>query len=219
VAETSKTLESPQRTATVEIASQGDIMIEMTSSMGLATLRVASQVLCTTSPVFRAMLGNSSRFKEACELREKAGSSEPYKLTLVEDNPEALGVILLALHCQNDRVPQSLSFEQLNNLAIVCDKYDCAVGVLPWVDIWTKPWKLYADTTGYERWLFIAWVFDIRDVFEKLSKKFILEGYCRTSTPKYLVMGATKYLDWMKLPGHITSKLSLHAYLKDIEIL
>lgn len=219
MAETSENPKTPQRTAAVEIASQGDIIIEMKSSRGLATLKVASQVLCATSPVFRAMLGTSSSFKEACELRGKTGSSLPYRLTLDEDCPEAMGVVLLALHCQNDRVPRKLSFEKLHSLAVVCDKYDCAAGVSPWVDVWATRWKRSANTEGYERWLFIAWVFDMCDVFEDLSKKFIIEGYDSTSVPGGLAMGTGVYLDMLMLPEPIVSKLSLHTYLRNIKIL
>ncbi|KAH8153234.1 uncharacterized protein LAJ45_02821 [Morchella importuna] len=179
----------------------------MTSSMGLATLRVASQVLCVASPVFRVMLGTSSSFKEACELREKAGSSLLYHLTLDEDCPEAMGIILLALHCQNDRVPRKLSFEKLHSLAVVCDKYDCAAGVSPWVDIWVAPWKRRADTEGYERWLFIAWVFDVYDVFKDLSWKFIFEGYGSTSVPGGLAIGVGICLDMLMLPEPIVSAI------------
>lgn len=181
-------------TANLEIVAHGDIMIQISSSGRLATIKAASQVLCATSSVFRAMLAPSSPFKEARELREGTGSPEPYHLSLMDDNPDALGVILLALHCQNDRVPTVLAFQNIVDLAIVCDKYDCAAGVSQWVDTWVHPWKEHILQKGYEKWLFVAWTFKIGHVFEELSKKFILEGtYSFLSFPGFRTGGGISF--------------------------
>jgi hypothetical protein len=139
-------------------------------------LKVSSHVLCTSSPVFRAMLGPNSQFKEASELR-KCSVESPYELSLKDDYPHALTVVLLALHCRCEMVPVDLTFRNLLELAIICDKYDCRGGVLPWVETWTAPWKPFILTDGYEEWLFVAWVFGIKEGFEKLSRKVILESY------------------------------------------
>jgi hypothetical protein len=139
-------------------------------------LKVSSHVLCTTSPVFRAILGPNSQFKEASELR-KCPIETPYELPLTEDYPDALTTVLLALHCRCEMVPVDLTFRNLVELAIVCDKYDCPGGVLSWVESWTAPWKPLVLTSGYEEWLFIAWVFGIKEGFEELSRKIMLESY------------------------------------------
>lgn len=163
-------------TATVDIVTYGDLILEVSSDAGTARFKVSSQVLCIASPVFRAMLGPSSNFKEACELRAAAVSAEPYVLSLGEDDPQALAVVLNALHLQGSKVPISISFQNLVDLAIICDKYDCAPGVTLWADVWTEVWKKYALEPGFERWLFIAWTFGIDEIFMSLSRKLILDG-------------------------------------------
>ena len=159
-----------------EIAIYGDVILKIPTAAGTAKLRVSSHVLCTTSSVFRAMLGPGSRFKEASELRMRSAEN-PYELSLEDDYPCALVVILLALHCRDEKVPVNPTFKDLVELAIVCDKYDCRGGVLSWVDTWTAAWKPRMFESGYEEWLFVAWVFGIKEGFDKLSKQVILESY------------------------------------------
>ena len=159
-----------------EIAIYGDVILKIPAATGTTKLRVSSHVLCTTSPVFRAMLGPDSRFKEAYELRMRS-AEKPYELSLEDDYPYALTAILLALHCRDEMVPVDPKFKDLVGLAVVCDKYDCRGGVLSWVDTWTAAWKSRMFESGYEEWLFVAWVFGIKEGFGKLSRKLILESY------------------------------------------
>ena len=161
----------------IEIASSGDVILKIpAAAAGTTNLRVSSHVLCTTSPVFRAMLGPHSQFREASEFRTRSADN-PYELSIVDDYPYALTAILLALHCRGEMVPVNPAFKDLVELAIVCDKYDCRGGLLPWVDIWTAAWKPRLLESRYEEWLFIAWVFGIKEGFEELSRKLILESY------------------------------------------
>jgi hypothetical protein len=146
------------------------------------------------------MLGPSSQFKEACELR-KSPTDELYELCL-EDDWSALMVVLLALHCRSEMVPVSLSFDNLLRLAIVCDKYDCAGGVAPWARAWTEGWSSIALDPGHEEWLFIAWVFRIPEGFEELSRKIILESYVDT-TDGELRSAAGQVLERLSIPQSV----------------
>lgn len=196
----------PKATATRDIAPYGDIILEIPTKAGIAQLKVSSQVLCTASPVFRAMLSPTSSFREAYEFRTMTAGTEPYRLVLTDDNPEALAVILLALHCQNKLVPVAISFQNLLDLAIICDKYDCAAAVSLWVDIWTKDWRGVQQDAGYEQWLFIAWTFGIEDVFQNLSKKIITEGHYGTEDPTLFVTKEGFCLDEMLVPERVMGK-------------
>jgi hypothetical protein len=136
------------------------------------------------------MLGPNSQFREACKLR-KCSVENPYELSLTENYPHALTIVLLALHCRTDMVPVELRFENLLELAIVCDKYDCAGEVLPWVGTWAEYWEPLKLTSGYEGWLLIAWVFGIEEGFEELSRKVILESYFDPSDGELRTVGGT----------------------------
>ena len=166
-------LDESRLVAEVAVAPEGDLLLEVPSKNGLARFKVSSQVMCLVSPVFRAMLGPSSMFKEACELR---ASPSCYRLSLEGDDPEAFVAILYVLHCQTEKVPSSISFEDLFHMAIICDKYDCALAVAVWVDIWTTGWRESAFETAYSEWMFISWTFCLPSVFEPLSRKIVMEG-------------------------------------------
>jgi hypothetical protein len=159
-----------------EITSYGDIILIVPAGANTMRLRVSSHVLRAASSVFCTMLGPDPEPGRCCE-RRKCSIGYPYEHDLTEEYPHALTVVLLALHCRSKMVPADLTFRNLVELAIVCDKYDCQEGVLPWVETWTAPWKPLMLTSGYEEWLFIAWVFGIKEGFEELSKKLILECY------------------------------------------
>jgi hypothetical protein len=187
-----------------EIASCGDIILIVPAGAETMKLKVSSHVLCTASPVFCAMLGPNSQFKEACELR-KHSVEDPYELSLTEDYPRALMVVLLALHCRSGMVPGDFTFKNLVQLAIVCDKYDCREGLLPWVDTWTAAWKPYMFTSGYEEWLFVAWVFGIDMEFEELSRKIILESYFDPSDGELRTVGGIP-LKTLTIPDRVLGK-------------
>lgn len=189
----------------VDIAPHGDLMLEVRTFAGIAKFKVASAVLCLASPVFRAMLGPNSSFKEACELRDSKALNEPHMIPLGDTDPQALAVILYALHLQTDKVPRFVSFENLYKLAVTCDKYDCANAVSLWASIWTNGWEHYALLAGYEKFLFIAWTFKMEDVFAKLSKKLILEGYYTIENGQFLVNTSFQTLD-SSVPTSVTSK-------------
>ena len=184
-----------------EIASAGDVILKIPTATATTRLRVSSHVLCTTSPVFRAMLGPHSQFREAAELRTRS-TGNPYELPIEDDYPYALTAILLALHCRSEMVPVNPAFKDLVELAIVWDKYDCRGGLLPWVDIWTAAWKPHMLDSGYEEWLFIAWVFGIKEVFDELSRKLILESYIDPADGKFKSSGEVQ-LGKLKIPERV----------------
>ncbi|RPB00492.1 hypothetical protein L873DRAFT_1736423 [Choiromyces venosus 120613-1] len=171
------------------------------NSLWKSRFKVSSQVLCLVSPVFRAMLGPSSMFKEACELR---ASSSGYSLSLEGDDPEAFGAILYVFHCQTEKVPISVSFEDLFHIAIICDKYDCALAAAVWVDIWTTVWRQFAFETTYSEWMFISWTFSLPSVFEPLSRKIVMEGY--ESKQGQLLWGG-RSLDEVMVPDPVISAI------------
>ncbi|KAI5840790.1 hypothetical protein DFP73DRAFT_557864 [Morchella snyderi] len=146
--------------------------------------RVSSSVLCAASPVFNAMLGPNSSFAEAVSLRTaaRAPASSPLESSaplvqhvqpLYDDNGTALAVILYAIHLQTHKVPREVTFQQLKQLAVVCDKYDCVGAVRLWAEVWMEPFRKNVTMVGFEDWLFIAWVFSSRNFFAKVSKSLV----------------------------------------------
>ncbi|KAI5859013.1 hypothetical protein BZA05DRAFT_451050 [Tricharina praecox] len=141
------------------ICPSGDMIISCTTSGKNHRFKVSSQTLCTASSVFRAMLGPTSKFKEAQDLRNYGGADKLYEIPLEDDNLKVLRHILLCLHLQNLAVPNTISFEELVQAAVVTDKYDLGVALrLDW---------------AYDNWLLVSWVFGEETIFNKVSEVLI----------------------------------------------
>ena len=83
----------------------GDVMLVIASPDETARFQVSSSVLCIASPVFRAMLGLNPSFKEAADLAaNNRNHTNPLTIPL-EDDANALAVILRILHLQFNLLP------------------------------------------------------------------------------------------------------------------
>ena len=77
------------------------------------------------------MLGKNSTFSEA-----SSDQSEP--IHFGDDNPDALLILLNAAHLRYAQVPATLEFQELYDVAVLCDKYDTAQLVQPWIEHWAR---------------------------------------------------------------------------------
>ena len=110
----------PDKVASIEFDPKGDVLLVLSTGSGIARFRVNSHILCISSPVFRAMLGEQSQFKERAALSARTPTSEPLELPLADDDPKALGVILRVIQRQYDgphRLLTSTSFTRLRLFA------------------------------------------------------------------------------------------------------
>lgn len=178
------TLDQNKKPATndlsLNIAPHGDLILKLPARDGMLRFRVASQVLCISSPVFFAMLNPTSRFKEATEFHaHPRAAPEPYVLSIKDDNPTALMAILSAIHLRNSLVPSTVNdWEILWHIAVICDKYDFTAALSVWIRLWAKGWnRRKVPDSGYGYWLFIAWTFGLENIFTTVSKGIILRGH------------------------------------------
>lgn len=151
------------------------------------------------------MLSPSSNFKEARELRAHGPTAlEPYALPVGDDNPEALEIILYAIHLQNSKVPKVIKDSKtIWNIAVICDKYDCAAAISVWVDLWVGEWNRHSPSSDtYGEWVFIAWVFGLGKIFTTVTRKIILEGYYDKEGGALLSKGG-KDLGHLGIPSHV----------------
>lgn len=108
-------------TSIEDIYPEGDVTLFVGEEKRRFT--VSSMVLRNASPVFNKMFGPD--FSEGQTLSKTGHVQVP----LPEDNPEALLPILCVLHCQNDRVPQTIATRELYAVALLSDKYDLTVAL------------------------------------------------------------------------------------------
>ena len=113
---------------TVDIAPDGDVVFVVGTTE--RRLRVYSLFVKAASPVLNAML--RPNFKEGHELAE-TGSVE---IALPEDDAEAIEIIFNVIHGRNDKVRQTLSPDEILQVAIASDKYDCFVSLAFAIRVW-----------------------------------------------------------------------------------
>jgi hypothetical protein len=116
------------------------------------------------------MFGPESQFKEAIDVRRAERGYGPAVVPL-HDEPEALELILNTLHHCNDKLPGVIPFEQMVEVAGICDKYELQCALHFVADMWSS--SLWSLDTKHEDWLLISWVFGYRDKFTQVSEELI----------------------------------------------
>ena len=86
---------------------------------------VSSAVMRNASPVWRTMFDPQGHFMESQR------SLTHGEMDFPEDDPDALLCVLRIAHLQFQKIPETLNYTELLNLAIVCDKYDTVAIVRP----------------------------------------------------------------------------------------
>jgi hypothetical protein len=167
------------------ICPYGDLKLSLQTPAINATYLVSSHLLCSASPVFRVSLGPSSGFAEAINLRRSqvattsVSDDSLYNMLIGDDlgfDPTAMAVVLYAIHGRTEHIPETIEFENLLDIATICDYYDCAVAMTPWIKTWMQSLEKFALVSGYEAWLFVAYVFGNEEMFGKITKAFIRNG-------------------------------------------
>jgi hypothetical protein len=144
-----------------------DIDIRVTQDGKVAKWKVCSYALVLASPVWKLFV--FPPFPRLPE-HEKEG------LDFQDDDSSALLVLLKIAHLQFTNIPAKRSYEELLNLAILCDKYDCVRLVKPWVSKWCHALEQRIENwDGKEDYLFVAWVFGRKPAFTQLVSRFVLK--------------------------------------------
>lgn len=163
-------VEGKKKHFTINIDPRGDVSLDVGPPGAKRSLRVSSSVLSLGSPVFAAML--NSTFMEGTVPTD--GSIRT--ISLQEDNPRAVTTLCNVLHHQSQYVRVE-TFKDVDQLALLCDKYDCARALKPWKTLWLQNW--HGSENGdddYWKMLYISYAFDDRSAFYKASLD-ILQHY------------------------------------------
>lgn len=143
----------------------GDLLLIVNQATRQKTFRVSSFAMCLASPVWRAMLSPSGNFREA---HPKNG-----ELSFPEDDPDAMFIVLSAVHYQFQHIPTSLPSKNLLNLGIACDKYDVVKLMMPW---FKSNWSNSRWFQASENSILIAWFFQDLAMFSKLVDQMVRDS-------------------------------------------
>ena len=170
-----------------EIDPDGDLQVDLVdrtndSDGQLRGLLVSKHTLRLSSPVFRTMLADDSPFQESKNKTINKNGNQVIRLE--DDDVASMEILMNAIHLQNHRVPITLQSTKLQELAVVCDKYDIRC-LGPWAEIWSRPFQ--DDCYSLTRPLFVAMVFSLADWFVRLTKCLIL--FTTASSEGELLLG------------------------------
>ncbi|KAK0667805.1 hypothetical protein QBC41DRAFT_227650 [Cercophora samala] len=151
-----------------EIDPYGDLILHVGADLDLTprTFKVDSSALRRGSPVFKKML-----FGPWVEAKPPTG--ERWLVSLPEDNPDALELILQIAHCQfSSAQKERMTPERVYDLFLVSDKYGMAPLLAPWIHWWGKfaRHSVYQTQFAFDWGLcpfrgFIAWEVGLSEEF------------------------------------------------------
>ena len=179
----------PEDGGIISIDPNGDRSLIVGTGMNQKLFRVSSKAMCLASPVWNAMF--TGPYKEA--------TAE--EISLPEAEPNALLITLRIAHLQFKELPSSLDFQELVNLAAVCDVYDMVPIVRPFVKEWIRASEPLAEEIGYEEWLLVAWTFGYPEIFARIARRLVL--YASTNADGQCLNEKNKVLEDFIPPGII----------------
>lgn len=130
--DTEEPMDEPMR-ATERISKIADLVVRCATTNFL----VSAETLRLASPVWMKVLDPDSKFK-ALGTEDIEGVTLRILPTDDEDDPDTLRLIFNILHYCFMEIPEHLQYDQLEHLAVLCDKWDCKHAVRPWVRKWIR---------------------------------------------------------------------------------
>ncbi|KAK6540540.1 hypothetical protein TWF694_009331 [Orbilia ellipsospora] len=125
------------------------------------------------SRVFSRIISPDKRFQQPT--KAVYDGRECSIITLEDDDPRALALVLHLLHFNTKSLPgpESITWNIFYEIAVIWDKYDISNLIRPpWVDYF----KHRKCEVGYEDWLFIGRVFRLDEGYAEVTAKLIVEA-------------------------------------------
>jgi hypothetical protein len=165
----------------VQIAQNGhDVVIELALSAvpkTVVSFNVCSAHLIASSSFFRALFA-PGRFFEGIGFHKHCSSNKmhPFSVSLRDDDPAALELVLWMMHNEHDILPNSIPFDYLVSLAEVANKYDASHIARRNVESRWFPKCIETVLTreNYLDALFVAWVFKLGEHFKVITFALII---------------------------------------------
>jgi hypothetical protein len=161
---------SDREASITDIDPNGDVLLVLSGQRGETHLRVSSSVLSLSSAVFAKML--ASQFKEG--LGSSSSSGAPRRIPLPDEDVEAFTLLCNVIHFRMNLVPRKPTVTCLENLAVICDKWDFTSAIAASSELWLQNWIKSADDPDLTKLLFAAYVLDAPHAFSRISWKILV---------------------------------------------
>jgi BTB/POZ domain len=137
------------------------------SEPAVIQMRVSSGHLILVSPVFKRLLKGG--FAESHTL-SSAGAAE---ISLPEDDPQAMQILLDIIHGHTRKVPRQIKFDTLTQISILIDKYSLHEVAEVFTDMWFDKLRYYISERLSEDlmpWICVSWVLRKPDYFKNATR-------------------------------------------------
>ncbi|KAK6530423.1 hypothetical protein TWF694_003775 [Orbilia ellipsospora] len=142
----------------LEFSNSADLILEFTQGVTKRRGFVSSAFLANASEPWRQALDRDSALRN---LPTELVSGKIFRILSIPSDYDAESIITIMqiLHHRARKVPRTITFQQLVNIAVICDKYSLAESTLPWPEFWIDELANEKKNEGDERWLYISHVF------------------------------------------------------------
>ena len=131
-----------EEVSVINVALNGDVLLELASPGGRTRLLVSSAVLSLSSEVFARML--ISQFKEGVGGNNPSGACRI--IPLPDEDLEAFTLLCNVIHFRMDLVPRKPTIASLEKLAVISDKWDFTSAIAASSELWLQ--NLVRETSG-----------------------------------------------------------------------
>ncbi|KAF2109349.1 hypothetical protein BDV96DRAFT_234699 [Lophiotrema nucula] len=151
------------------IASEGhsDLHLVLTATSGEVSRRytVNAGCFCHASPAWTRIYDSRTE------------DSNVLELAVPSDHIDWIDRALHLAHFRNHEIGNHFTFNQLTQLAEVCERYGLLDLFHPYLLGWVSPWLSKICKPGYEMWILLAYAFGYREIFETCSEQLALNMY------------------------------------------
>ncbi|KAI8963164.1 hypothetical protein F5Y11DRAFT_167532 [Daldinia sp. FL1419] len=135
---------------------------------------VCSRSLARASPVFDRMLYGGFAEGQSNQAKDCNG----WVVNLPEDKPAAMSVLLSIIHGLFERVPKTLSVDELYDLTVLTHFYDATRTLGPWSNTWMATMEKFERESKdlMPKMLWISWELGWKNTFSALTKRMVLES-------------------------------------------
>jgi hypothetical protein len=157
-------------TSIVQIDPDGDIAFELSNPNGKTQLLVSSKVMSLASPVFARMF--KSQFIEG--LNTQPTPTTTRVIALPDEDEEAFTLICNSLHYRLGSSWPTLSVTCLENVAIICNKWDLVGAMSFSSETWLSNVD-YSKTENLSKYLMVAYVLDNPCAFSSFAWSILVD--------------------------------------------
>ncbi|EGP89751.1 uncharacterized protein MYCGRDRAFT_90453 [Zymoseptoria tritici IPO323] len=167
---------SSDESTTLDVCGEGDIVLMVDTVGGSTTpigIRVSSQVLSITSPVFKRMFQTSNEATGG--VNGTACRSDNAKVVrLPDDDGDTIFLLMNVLHLRNDSLPARIESNALSHFAAMVTKYDCVNAAGRAASTWFD--HIYAKCSNPPLFQMVEAAYLLNDAvwFARFTSRFVL---------------------------------------------